>query len=132
MSHMFLPGDETWISSQAPVGPFGAVFEDDGTMGFLYAVEREGGGPVLLDALHIYNVRSVTDREIESELEIRWTADGQHAALLINDYAHAVFDFTARRGFCRTGLPAPPDTGWSVEGHAWSEDALRPFGAGGA
>ena len=129
MPHAFLPGDETWIPTDAPVGVFGAVFEDDGTTGFFYAIERAGDQPTILDAVHIYNVRNVTDRERESELEIRWTADGLHAALFINDYAHAVFDFAARRGYCRTGFPPAPTTGWSPGGHAWQEEALAPFGA---
>ena len=82
----------------------------------------------ILDAVQIYAVRNVVDREIPSHLEVIWTRDGQHAGLYLNDYPHAVFDFQARRGYCRTGFPPPPQTGWSSQGHAWDEDALTPFG----
>lgn len=124
---IFRPGDGTWLASDAPFGTFSAVFEDDGETGYFYAVERVGETPRLLDAVHIYNVRCVTDGDLESELEIRWSADGAHAALFINDVAHAVFDYAARRGCCRTGFPPPPETGWSPQGHAWRDDALAPF-----
>lgn len=127
MAQTFLPGDSTWIACDAPIGRFSAVFEDDGETAYFYAVERVGGDPRILDAVHVYNVRRVTDREQTSELEIRWTPDGRHAALYINHFAHAVFDFAARCGCCRTGFPPPASTGWSTDGHAWRDDALAPF-----
>jgi hypothetical protein len=46
--------------------------------------------------------------------------------LTINGRAHAVFDFAAKRGYCRTGFP-PPSKRWSAEGHAWDDAALRLF-----
>ncbi|MGN6391644.1 MAG: DUF2251 domain-containing protein [Gemmatimonadales bacterium] len=79
----------------------------------------------ILDAVQIYAVRNVVDRELPSDLEVVWSEDGQQAALLLNSYPHAVFDFEARRGYCRTGFPSPPD-GWSRQGHAWDDEALRP------
>jgi hypothetical protein len=41
----------------------------------------------------------------ESEVEILWSADRLKSALLINHLAYAVFDFFARRGYCRTNFP---------------------------
>ena len=131
MAQSFLPGDETWYASDAPVGSHSVVFEDDGDTGYFYAVERRGGDMQILDAVQIYAVRNVVDREIPSELEVVWTDGGQHAALLLNSYPHAVFDFQARQGYCRTGFPPPPQTGWSRQGHAWDDDALKPFGQAG-
>ena len=128
MGQRFLPGDETWYATDAPVGSYSVVFEDDGDTGYFYAVERRGEGMQILDAVQIYTVRNVVDREIPSELVVTWTRDGQHAALYLNSFAHAVFDFQARRGYCRTGFPPPPQTGWSSQGHGWDEDALKPFG----
>ena len=132
MGQSFLPGDETWYASDAPAGSHSVVFEDDGDTGYFYAVERRGAEMKILDAVQIYAVRNVVDREIPSELEVVWSDGGQHAALYVNAYPHAVFDFQARRGYCRTGFPPPPDTGWSREGHGWDEDALKPFGGAGA
>ena len=34
MLHTFLPGDETWVAADAPVGSHSAVFEDDGTTAY--------------------------------------------------------------------------------------------------
>ena len=131
MGQSFLPGDETWYASDAPVGTHSVVFEDDGDAGYFYAVERRGAEMQILDAVQIYAVRNVVDREIPSELEIVWSDGGQHAALYVNSYPHAVFDFPARRGYCRTGFPPPPHTGWSPQGHTWDEAALKPVGGAG-
>jgi hypothetical protein len=132
MGQSFLPGDETWYASDAPAGSYSVVFEDDGETGYFYAVERRGADMQILDAVQIYAVRNVVDREIPSELQVVWSEGGQQAALYVNSYPHAVFDFQARRGYCRTGFPPPPQTGWSSQGHGWDEDALKPFGQAGA
>ena len=131
MGRSFLPGDETWYASDAPAGADSVVFEDDGETGYFYAVERHGDGMQILDAVQIYAVRNVVDREVPSELEVVWAPGGRHAALYLNGHPHAVFDFDARRGYSRTGFPPPPETGWSREGHGWDDQALEPFGRGG-
>ena len=123
----FRPGDETWCASDAPVETWSVVFEDDGDTGYFYAAERVEGRVRILDALHVYNVQDVVDRHLPSELEIAWTDDGLHALLKLNGRAHAVFDFCTRRGWCRTGIPSAPSTGWSLQGHAWEDAALLPF-----
>ncbi len=79
-----------------------------------------------MDALHIYNVANVTDRAKPSVVQLVWSRDGLKAALLINRYPHAVFDFESRRGYCRTGFP-PPDKIWTQHSHEWSDDAQELF-----
>ena len=59
----------------------------------------------ILDALHIYNVVDVIDREKNSKLKILWTEDLHMAFLSINGYYQAVFDFQKRAGYIRTGFP---------------------------
>ena len=76
MRQSFVPGDETWYASDAPVGHHSVVFEDDGDTGYFYAVERCGEELKILDAVQIYAVRNVVDREIPSELEITWARSG--------------------------------------------------------
>lgn len=132
MVHTFRPGTDVWIASDAPSGDASAVFEDDTETGYFYAVDRCAGDVRILDALHVYDVVNVIDRDRDSTGEIRWTADGRHAALLINGHAHAVFDFHARSGCCRTGFPPPPSTGWSPEGHGWRDESMAPFAGTGA
>ncbi|HET8637775.1 MAG TPA: DUF2251 domain-containing protein, partial [Acidobacteriaceae bacterium] len=69
---------------------------------------------------------SVTDKHLPSEIKIGWSVDSQKVVLLINGYPHAVFDFSAKHGYCRTGFPPPAhDSGWT--GHGWSEDSLELF-----
>ena len=123
MGQKFLPGDRGWFASDSPSSSFSGVFEDDGETGYFYAYDRSRTDNPILDALHIYNVRNVTDREIESEVEILWSADGLKAALLINDYPHAILDFEGKRGYCRTGFP-PPTGGWRASTREPWDDSL--------
>ena len=77
--------------------------------------------------MNIYDVKNVTDRDRVSTLSIVWADDGLKCALLINGYVHGVFDFSAKRGFCRTNFPNFPDRGdgsWPSSDHSWSEDAI--------
>ena len=117
-------GDEVVLSSDSPAANYGVVFEDDGTVGYLYGTEFSDENHNIVDAMHIYNVSSVIDRDQPSTIQIVWSDDGLKAALLINDYPHAVFDFANHRGFCRTNFPSP-SLNW--KGHEWSDQALESF-----
>jgi hypothetical protein len=90
---------------------------------------------MILDAVHIYNVADVVDRDKPSQVSIVWSVDGMKCALLINNYAHAAFDFLAKRGYCRTNFPNfknSSDGSWIRTDHAWSEEAISwlPQGSG--
>ena len=115
-------GEQSVVESYAGCSPFGAVFEDDGETGYFYGLDTRLGDAQVLDALHVYNVASVRDRERPNEVDVVWSKDGRRAALLINGYAHAAFDFEDRRGYCRTGFPSSSQ--WSVSGHAWDDAAV--------
>lgn len=104
-------GQNTFVDSLAESNN-GVVFEDSGETGYFYAVERKGDLKIL-DALHIYNVADVIDKDKPSLLKILWTEDLNRAFLSINNYYHAAFDFKNRAGYCRTGFPAPGD-GWAL------------------
>ena len=122
-----LVGQSTMIEGAAPRGSFSAVFEDDGETGYFYAVDRSVREQPIQDALHIYNVASVTDKVRPSTVKIGWADDGLKAVLLINDYPHAVFDFAAQQGYCRTGFPPPGVGPWSQQGHEWNEACIALF-----
>jgi hypothetical protein len=111
------------IESHSPSEPYATVFEDDGDTGYFYALDlRDPQNPVR-DAVHIYNVASVTDRKVPSTVQIVWSTDGIKAGLIINRYPHAVVDFQARRAVCRSGFPPPLGVGgWS--GHDWDDSAV--------
>lgn len=124
-----LPGSETVVDGAAPEGPYAAIFEDDGQTGYFYALDASREDNPIEDALHIYNAENVTDSDKSGLVRIGWSEDGKKVLLLINDYPHAVFDFAAKRGYCRTGFPPPaPDSGWDGHGHEWSDEALNLFG----
>ena len=119
-------GTPVAVEGASPAGRYGIVFEDDGETGYLYGLDFKLGDNPIVDALHVYNVESVADRSLPSNVQLIWSVDGTKGALLINGYAHAVFDFKAERGYCRTGFP-PPSPGWSAEGHSWADEVLEWF-----
>ena len=125
--HTFQPGDKSFAAEDSSKGQYSAVFEDDGETGYFYAVDLTRPDKMILDAVHIYNVGTVVDKDRPSTLAIVWSEDGLKCALLINDYAHAAFDFAERRGFCRTNFPNSPNREegcWSQPDHRWSDDAV--------
>jgi hypothetical protein len=123
---MIAIGTETFVDSVSPNDAFATVFEDDGDTGYFYALERSGSERPIVDAVQIYNVANVVDRAKPSEVTIVWSLDGSKSALFLNDYPHAVFDFTAKRAYCRTGFP-PPSSKWPDAGHEWSDAAMEFF-----
>ncbi len=119
-------GSDQFLAGQAPDGYCSAVFEDDGDTGYFYAYDLSQSEPSVQDAMHIYNVANVSDRHRPSIVEIGWSTDNLKVALLINGHAHAVFDFSEKRGYCRTGFPPPSANGaWS--GHDWDDSAFKLF-----
>ena len=117
-------GTEEFVESAAPDGSFVVVFEDDGDTGYFYALDQSQLGQSIQDAMHIYNAANVTDKHLPSVIELGWSPDNCKVVLLINDYAHAIFDFSAKRGYCRTGFP-PPSKNW--HGHDWDDSAFKLF-----
>ena len=122
----FYPGQEAFLDSKSVSNSFAVVFEDDGTTGYFYALDTANEHHKILDAVLIYTAENVTDKDRSSVARIIWSANGEQAALLINDYPHAVFDFAAKRGYCRTGFP-PPSPKRSSEGHGWDDAAMDFF-----
>jgi hypothetical protein len=122
----FTPGRAITVMGPSHCTSFSAVFEDDGDTGYLYGLDQTHPAQPILDALQVYNVRNVTDRDEPSVAQIVWSADGMRVALFINDYPHAAFDFARRRGYCRSGFP-PPSREYSAEGHEWSDEVLEYF-----
>jgi len=121
MGERFRPGTEAWIASDSPSSSFSAVFEDNGETGYFYAYDRSNTETAILDAVQIYNVASVADRDRDSEVDIVWSSDGLKAGLRINGRLHAVLDFQARRAYCRSNLP-PPSGAWAAsERPLWNE-----------
>ena len=121
---VFTVGKPLLLESNSPGEPFAVFFEDEGETGYFYALNMELDQPIV-DAVQIYNVANVTDKEIPSKVQVAWSNDGLKSALLINDYVHAVFDFESERGYCRTGFPPIDD--WSKQGHEWSDAAIELF-----
>lgn len=120
-------GKKYFNASDSVSKKYSVVFEDDGETGYFYAILREDNGDQpILDAMHIYNVRDVVDKNKSSEIKIFWSKDGLKSVLVINDYPHAVFDFESKRGYCRTNFP-PPDNSWTKFSHEWTDDALKLF-----
>lgn len=110
IEEIFKVGQDTYCSSISPTSSYGVTFEDDLTTGYFYAVDTKSD-LLILDALHIYNVADVIDKDKPVKLQIIWSDNGLIAALLINNYCHAIFDFNSKAGYCRNGFPEAR-TGW--------------------
>jgi hypothetical protein len=61
--HEFLVGSKVLVAEDSPNGVYSAVFEDDGETGYFYAVRLPQTDDGILDAVHIYNVTNVTDKD---------------------------------------------------------------------
>ena len=122
----FTVGQAATYKSDSPKTSFAVVFEDDGDTAYFYALDTARTDQPILDALHIYNVASVSDRARPSILQIAWSDDGCKAIAVINRYPHAAFDFEARRGYCRTNFPAP-DAAWTSHSHEWDDAVIQLF-----
>lgn len=112
--------------SLSPKTSFAVVFKDDGETGYFYALDTARIEQPILDAMQIYVAASVAGREKPSTLQIAWSNDGLKAVCVINRYPHAVFDFKARRGYCRRNFP-PPDASWTSHSHQWDDAAINLF-----
>ena len=119
-------GEPVVLEGPSPGSSFAVVFEDDGQTGYFYGLDFAREENPILDALHIYNVEQVVDRELPTLAQVVWSSDNLKAALLLNNVPHAIFDFSARRGYCRTGFP-PADPKWSEFDHSWDEVAIELF-----
>jgi hypothetical protein len=118
-------GEETFVEGASPSTQYAVVFEDNGETGYIYAcnTSREN---CIVDAMQLYNVKNVTDKHLASEVIIAWSEDGLKAGLFLNRYPHAIFDFAARRGYCRSNFPVPSEE-WSFfhQTHEWDEKAVE-------
>jgi hypothetical protein len=134
----FTPG-RAFLSSNSPTVPWTVVFEDEGVAGYFYACDRshESLEQSILDAMLIYNVQALAKSDAEllrpepqRIATIEWSRDGLEAVLYLDGTAQALFDFQARRGYCRMDFPNfMEEQGdlWRKSTHAWSEQALHRF-----
>jgi hypothetical protein len=126
----FRPG-RAFLSVNSPTVPWTAVFEDR---------SRETQEESILDGMLIYNVDALKtaagldgDAETPERLAaIEWSRDGLKAVLYLDGTPQALFDFAARRGFCRMNFPnfiAGQGDAWNRADHAWNDAALEHFEA---
>ena len=130
-SLVFRPG-LAFLSVNSHVVPWTVVFEDEGSAGYFYACDRsrETQEESIFDGMLIYNVAALEDATRERLAAIQWSRDGQQAMLYLDGSPQAMFDFAARRGFCRTDFPNFMTTDgapWDQSSHAWNEAAAERF-----
>jgi hypothetical protein len=125
LSETITIGNPITLECPSPKTSFAVVFEDDGETGYFYGLNFENTEQPILDALHIYNVKDVVDKDVALKVEIVWSEDGLKSCLQLNSFPHAIFDFEARKAFCRTNFP-PPDRKFT-KSHKWKDEALELF-----
>jgi hypothetical protein len=69
-------GNPIIIPQDSPNGRYSALFEDEGETGYFYAVDFSRSPDSIVDAVHIYNVADVVDRDKPSQVKIIWSDDG--------------------------------------------------------
>jgi hypothetical protein len=72
----FKPGDGSSFGSDSLTQPHSAFFEDDGGTDYFYALDLTRSDDMIVDAVQIYNVANVSDRERASSISILWWAHG--------------------------------------------------------
>ena len=68
LEETFTVGEETLFRSTSPTSSLGVLFEDDLTTGYFYAIDNQADLDIL-DALHIYNVADVIDKNKPSKFK---------------------------------------------------------------
>jgi hypothetical protein len=58
----FAVGSAAFLAVDSPAGRYSAFFEEADETGYFYAVDLSQSDQSILDAVHIYNVANVTDR----------------------------------------------------------------------
>ncbi|MEO5995107.1 MAG: DUF2251 domain-containing protein [Chitinophagaceae bacterium] len=109
-------GKETILESVSSENNFEVIFEDDTETGYFYGAERnkETNELRVLDMLLIYDVDSVDVSERLATLAIIWSTDWMKCGLILNNYCHALFDFSTNGGYNRREFP-PPNTIWTKQ-----------------
>jgi hypothetical protein len=137
MSYRLHVGNPTVFETYADRTPFGAVFEDDGKVAYLYALDTRRSTDCIVDSVWIYDVSALNTRPqadgdaldvfAEHAVDLVWSPDQQRVVLLLDGQPKAAFDFECHRGYCRANFPA--SSAWSPSGHAW-DDRVVDFLAG--
>lgn len=121
----FYPTVATFADSVADDQPYAVVFEIDDETAYFYALLFDEEEQQIVDALHIYNCRNITDADRSSLLRIAWSDDWRYAVLMINDSIHAVFDFAEKQGYSHTGFPpGPSQSSWSSKSRILEESLI--------
>ena len=122
VSRTIHPGEETVIDVTS--GMYSVVFKDNGTTGYVYALDNGRPEPVL-DALHLYNADQFekAPSKRKADIEIWASEDGLGALVKLNGRDEAYFDFADRRAVCRSCFPRA--AGGYTYSHDWDESALH-------
>ncbi|PVZ62958.1 DUF2251 domain-containing protein [Pelagibaculum spongiae] len=121
----FLVGQELVVESQASNGRWGVIFEDDGVQGMLHMLDSSLTESPLLETLTIYYVEGVDKPDQDVELQIAWSEKEDAVVLVLNDYPHAVVDFSKQQACCRLNR-AVSYNNWNVD-YRWDDQLLQPF-----
>jgi hypothetical protein len=127
---MITVGTKSSISAISPSNEFAVVFEDDGESAHFYALNAFHNDQKILDVINIYTVEQVSDCKTPCIVRITWSNDGSKVMLIIDEYPHAVFDFSAKQGYGRTNYPNVPRVernSWRSDDHRWTDSVLQWF-----
>ena len=116
-------GENLW--AKALDSDCGIWFEDDGATIYFYATDASYSE--IYDALWIFNKQDPDALKPGEKIFVVWNPERKLAGLFFRDKFHAIFNFRAKCGYCRSGFPADSGTDWSPEGHMWNESLVQLF-----
>ncbi|GAC1448354.1 MAG: DUF2251 domain-containing protein [Chitinophagaceae bacterium] len=124
----FIAGEDTFIESISSENNYAVAFEDDTETGYFYAIElnKETDEQRILDAVHIYEADHIEPGKRPGIINIIWSTDWLKCALLINNYCHAVFNFSSQGGYCRNEFPPPNDI-WTKGNRKLTDEMVADF-----
>lgn len=110
------------IHLETSQGQCKVVFRDNGGEAYFSCIDAAGGTCQLL----IYSRKQPPSPGGKLLTQIAWSPSGSQALLLVNRQPQAVFDFAAKRAYCRNTAPFQQSQ-WTAVGHEWSDEALKFF-----
>lgn len=121
-------GEEIFAESNSSENNYAVAFEDDTETGYFYAIQidKATGGQTVLDAVHIYEVDDIDEKNRPGVLNIIWSTDWLKCGLLINKYCYAVYDFANHGGYCRSNFPPPNDI-WTKGERTLTDEMVTTF-----
>ena len=105
---------------------WGAVFEDNGSTGYLYLTNATFDH--IFDALHVYDSSAPEKLAPGEPVFLVWNPSLKKLGLYFRGRFQVAASLAEQRSCCRSGFPANAPKEWGGGSHAWDEQLVRGLG----